>query len=451
VDGKPEKDLGSTGLQNREFAPRFSGYHKRREPNPNLYLTQVRAGTPGGEYLRRFWMPVAYLSELGNLPLRVRALGEDLVIFKDRSGQIGALHLNCCHRNTSLEFGIVEKRGIRCCYHGRLYDIDGSVLEMPGEPEEFRSKSTARQGAYPTYEFGGIVFVYMGPPERIPVFPLYDRLTLPGLRLVPGSRWPVPCNWLQAQENTLDPAHTATLHAIPQLRSMDHFAAEFGSFPELITWSDTPGGYIYMAARVVADKVWVRSAETLGANMRCISSIFETGAKTKRATPPFMSFWILPIDDHEICHFYVSHVGDGEPIPFEKRRALEDFGQTADRPYGDRQYIPGDYDAQVGQGRINDHGSENLATMDRGIVMLRRYLRRNIEAVEQGKDPHGFYLLQEEVPPTFANDCVVEGKSIDGDLSDPRVLDQYCKRLVQDYIASPPMQSLLLKPAYPQG
>jgi phenylpropionate dioxygenase-like ring-hydroxylating dioxygenase large terminal subunit len=129
----------------------FTGYYKKDSPGPNLHLTQVRRGTPSGEYLRRFWMPVAYLSELGKVPLRVRALGEDLVVFKDLSGRIGALQLNCCHRNTSLEFGILDQRGIRCCYHGRLYDVDGTILEMPGEPESYRLKSNARQGAYPAH------------------------------------------------------------------------------------------------------------------------------------------------------------------------------------------------------------------------------------------------------------------------------------------------------------
>jgi hypothetical protein len=197
-----------------------------------------------------------------------------------------------------------------------------------------------------------------------------------------------------------------------------------------------------MAARVIEDKVWVRSAETLGPLMRTISSIFESGAAVKRATPPFMTFWILPIDDDEICHFYISHVTDNEPMPFEKRRLLEDFGQTADRPYADRQFIPGDYDAQAGQGRINDHSAENLATMDRGIVMLRRALRRDIEMVGQGRDPQGFYLTQESIPPTFANDCVAETSSIKGDVSDPAVLEVYSKRLMEDYLTNPPMDAL---------
>jgi nitrite reductase/ring-hydroxylating ferredoxin subunit len=425
-----------------EARPKYSGYLQDLNSSPDLYLTQVRRGTPGGEYLRRFWIPVAYLSELGEVPLRVRALGEDLVAFRDRSGQVGVLHLNCCHRNTSLEFGLIEERGIRCCYHGRLFDVDGAVLEMPGESEAFRLRSKARQGAYPTHVFGGIVFTYMGPPDRIPVFPSYDRFTLPGIKIVPGDRWSVPCNWLQVQENTLDPAHTATLHAIPQLRGVDHFAPEFGNFPDLITWSETPGGLIYLAARRVGDNVWVRSADTLGANCRSISSVFETGKTRKRASPPFLTAWLLPIDDDESCNFFISHVTDDDPMPFETRRRLENFGQVEDRTYRERQFIPGDYDAQAGQGRINDHGKENLGAMDRGVVMFRRYLRHNIQAVQDRKDPHGFYLDQRDVPPTFANDCVVDAATIGGDPSDPKALQAYCQDLVRDYVRMPPMTDL---------
>jgi phenylpropionate dioxygenase-like ring-hydroxylating dioxygenase large terminal subunit len=310
---------------------RFTGYYTNLESRPDTYLTRVGKGTPPGEYLRRFWHPIAYFEELKEVPLRVRALGEDLVVFRDKSGQIGLMHLRCSHRNTSLEFGVIEERGIRCCYHGRHYDIDGTILEMPGEPAAVLSKNKVRQGAYPTHVFGGIVFGYMGPPDKMPVFPMYDRFNIPGVRLVPGPRWPAKCNWLQIQENTMDPAHTATLHAIPQLRGTDHFATEFGNFPELITWAETPAGYIYMAVRQMGENVWVRSAEALGPTMRCISSIFENGATRKPASLPFMSFWILPVDDDETCHFFVSHVSDEETMPFEQRRALENFCRATTR------------------------------------------------------------------------------------------------------------------------
>jgi hypothetical protein len=285
----------------------------------------------------------------------------------------------------------------------------------------------------------------MGPPDKMPVFPMYDRFNIPGVRLVPGPRWPAKCNWLQIQENTMDPAHTATLHAIPQLRGTDHFATEFGNFPELITWAETPAGYIYMAVRQMGENVWVRSAEALGPTMRCISSIFENGATRKPASLPFMSFWILPVDDDETCHFFVSHVSDEETMPFEQRRALENFGQLEDRPYHERQFLPGDYEAQVGQGPVNNHGAEHLATMDRGISIYRRYLRRNIALVEEGRDPEGVYYSQDEVPPTFTNDYVTGVAEIGGDPNDPSALEAFCRRLVKNYLINPPMAELIRK------
>ena len=108
----------------------FDGYHRRLVPAPDPELTQVGPGTPAGEYLRRFWQPVAFARELTGAPLRVRILGEDLVVFRDGGGRVGALHLHCAHRGTSLEFGIPLERGIRCCYHGWVYDVDGQCLQL---------------------------------------------------------------------------------------------------------------------------------------------------------------------------------------------------------------------------------------------------------------------------------------------------------------------------------
>jgi phenylpropionate dioxygenase-like ring-hydroxylating dioxygenase large terminal subunit len=419
----------------------FNGYHRKQDAEPDWFLCRVGRGTPGGEYLRRFWQPVAYLSELEDVPLRIRALGEDLVAFRDKSGRIGVLHLHCSHRNASLEFGIVEGRGLRCCYHGRLFDVDGTILEIPGEPAADRLCAEGSQGAYPTHSFGGILFIYMGPPEDQPVFPLYDRFVLPGVKLVPGTRWPLDCNWIQIKENAVDPHHTKILHVIPQMRGMDHFSNEFGNFPTL-TWAQTPGGVMYLAARRVGENVWLRSAEILGANLHTISSIFETGHERKRASLPFMSIWTLPVDDDRSVGFYVSHVTENEPMPFEKRRYLEDFGQTDDRSYRERQWIPGDYEAQLGQGPVNIHALEQLGTQDRGIVLFRRLIRRGIEAVSRGEVPQGFYRSQDEVPPSFANDCVVPADAIGGDADDPAVLRRFADRMALDYRSAPPMAEL---------
>ncbi len=419
----------------------FNGYYRKQTAEPDWTLCQVGRGTPGGEYLRRFWHPVAYVSELEDVPLRIRALGEDLVAFRDKSGRIGVLHLHCCHRNASLEFGIIEGRGLRCCYHGRLFDVAGRIIEIPGDPAAERLAQEADQGAYPTHVFGGILFVYMGPPEDQPVFPLYDRFTLPGVKLVPGPRWPLGCNWIQIKENAVDPHHTQILHVIPQLRGMNHFANEFGNFPTL-TWAETPGGVMYLAARRVGENVWLRSAEILGANLHTISSIFETGQERKRASLPFMSIWTLPVDDDRSIGFYVSHVADNDPMPFEQRRYLESFGQTDDRPYRERQWIPADYEAQSGQGPINIHALEQLGTQDRGIILFRRQIRRGIEAVARGEPPLGFYRRHEDVPPTFANDCVVPASNIGGDPDDPVALRRFADEMAIDYLKAPPMRAL---------
>ena len=113
---------------------KFGGYNRRSSAKEDIELTHVARGTPGGEYLRRFWHPIALSSELGELPLAVRILNEDMVLFRDGSDQIGLLHLRCSHRNTSLEYGIITDGGISCCYHGWHYAVDGTILDTPNDP-----------------------------------------------------------------------------------------------------------------------------------------------------------------------------------------------------------------------------------------------------------------------------------------------------------------------------
>jgi phenylpropionate dioxygenase-like ring-hydroxylating dioxygenase large terminal subunit len=425
-------------------ASKYGGYHQTH-PNeqPDMSLRQTSRGTPGGEYLRRFWHPVAYMGELGELPLRVRALSEDLVVFRDGSGQVGCLHLHCCHRNTSLEFGVVEKNGLRCCYHGRLIAPDGTILEIPGESEEFRANNKVCQGSYPTHVDHGVVFVYMGPPERKPVFPTCDRFSVAGMKVTEGDRWPLACNWLQIRENTLDPAHTATLHSLPQYRGGKQFADEFGNFPDLMNWFETPGGMMYMAVRRVGDNIWVRSNECIGPTYSGVTSIFETGKVPKRVASPFLTMYLLPVDDFNSTRFYVNHIASDEAMPFEERRRLQNFGQANDRPYNERQYLPGDCEALEGQGPANDNRHEHLGGNDRGVAMFRRYIRRGIEDVQNGKDPHGVYFDAKDVPATLTNDYVCKATEIGGDPSDPAVLVKFTEWLLKDYLASPPVRDLI--------
>jgi hypothetical protein len=286
----------------------------------------------------------------------------------------------------------------------------------------------------------------MGPPDEKPVFAVSDRFNVPGLRIVPGIRSNFACNWLQVKENAVDPHHTHFLHVIPQLRGMDHFANEFGNFPQM-TWVETPGGVAYFAARRVGDNVWVRSSEVQGASVHIINSIFESGRERKPASRPFLSFWSLPVDDTNTVNFFVSHVAADEAMPFEERRRLEIFGQNNDRPYRDRQWIPGDNEAMASQGPIDVHELEHLGSLDRGVAMYRRYVRRGIEAVQRGQRPEGVYFSDADVPPTFANDLVVAVDEVSGDPDDGDVLLQFAESLAARYTAAPPMVELAARAA----
>ena len=252
---------------------RFGAYYHRDVPQEDTELTHTGPGTPCGEYLRRFWQPICFTDDLRDLPVRVRILGEDLVVFRDFRGAIGLLELHCPHRGTSLEFGLISERGVRCCYHGWLFDVDGAILETPGEPATSTLKERLCHGAYPINEHNGIVFAYMGPPEERPAFPLYDSFNRPGYRLLPGRKYYYPCNWLQILENAMDPVHTAFLHTIV---SGSQFTDEFGKLPEL-DFTETPVGMIYMATRRVGDNIWARMVENVLPNLQQVAPIWENG------------------------------------------------------------------------------------------------------------------------------------------------------------------------------
>src|SRR5438093_2909632 len=149
-------------------------------PEPDPELTRVGPGTPCGELMRRYWQPVCLSADLQELPKRVRILGEDLIAFRDGQGRAGLLFFRCSHRGTSLEWGRVEERGIRCCYHGWLYDTEGRCIDMPCESEETCKALDVWQPAYKAMEYGGLVFVYMGPPGSEPLFPAYDIIDANG-------------------------------------------------------------------------------------------------------------------------------------------------------------------------------------------------------------------------------------------------------------------------------
>ena len=166
----------------------YGGYLNEPIPEENTLLTHVEKGSKAGELLRRYWQPVCISSEVGALPYRTRIFGEDLVVFRTKNNEVGIVDLHCSHRGASLEFGVCENTGIRCCYHGWLFGVDGKILETPGDPPESTLKDRFYHGAYPAKEYRGLIFGYFGPPNDIPEFPIYDSYNYEGDELRPDSR-----------------------------------------------------------------------------------------------------------------------------------------------------------------------------------------------------------------------------------------------------------------------
>ena len=416
---------------------RYGGYFHRDVPEENAELTHVGPGTPCGEYMRRFWQPICFSDELNDLPRRVKILGEELVVFRDSSGAVGLLEPHCPHRGTSLEFGLIDGKGIRCCYHGWLFAADGTILETPGEPAESTLKERLYHGAYPTHEHRGIVFAYMGPPDQQPPFPVYDSYSRPGYRLIPGRQYFYPCNWLQIMENTMDPAHTAFLHTIV---SGAVFTNEFGVLPEL-DFVETPVGMIYVATRRVGDNIWARMVEAVLPNLQQVAPIWEDGREEHPFSGPMMSRWIVPVDNANTMFIefrHVSETNDVTPAWWADRNVMLP-GQLAADSYEDGQRHPGDHEAQVSQRPIAIHGLEHLSATDRGVSMFRNQIRRGIRAVRAGDHPIGLCRDAGTVIPTYCNDTVARVPRAENAAMDRQLMRETGRRFAETYLRDPPL------------
>ncbi|HUB96269.1 MAG TPA: Rieske 2Fe-2S domain-containing protein [Stellaceae bacterium] len=179
----------------------------------NEMLTRVGPGTPMGALMREYWVPVAQSDEVAadGDPLRLMALGEPLVAFRDTSGRLGVLDHRCAHRCASLFFGRNEENGIRCIYHGWKFDVDGNCLDMPNVPPHQDFKEKVKAKAYRTVERYGVIWLYMGERAEPPPFPDFELNDLKpdevSLRIIQEEY-----NWLQGLENDLDTSHFGFLH-----------------------------------------------------------------------------------------------------------------------------------------------------------------------------------------------------------------------------------------------
>jgi nitrite reductase/ring-hydroxylating ferredoxin subunit len=365
----------------------FDGYHQTWIGQSDQELTRVGPGTAMGEYLRRYWQPVAMASELGSAPKLIRILGEDLVLFRETGGRLGLVQRRCPHRRASLEFGLPEARGIRCCYHGWLFDVDGTPLEVPGQPEgvEARICKTVRLGAYP----------------------VYDTLELEGHDYVPYKA-PFHCNWLQVLDAIVDPIHTAFLHSSI---SREQFSQGFGELGEY-KFYERQMGFLGTATRRVGENVWVRTNELVLPNYTQAGAAFAAdGTKPRYYGRTAFARWVVPLDDTEtLCYAWAVFGDRGDPPSYNTPEGPEliEQGEVFDRTYEEKQRFPADAEATEGMGIVTEHEKENLVPSDKGIVLYRKRLRELVRALQKGEEPrHARDVWPEGPIPTYGGDTVL--------------------------------------------
>ena len=356
----------------------------------NEFFTRVGPGTPAGEFLRRYWHPVAFVPELSDESptFFVRILGEDLVLFKDKSGRVGLLADHCSHRGASLLYGRVEERGIACAYHGWLYDCEGNILETPPERNEAIMNSVKHK-AYAVQEFIGMYWAYLG-PQPAPVIPRYDIWTRKDGRLYLYLQPRLDCNWLQPMENSADPAHAPILHQDKFGSAEKVTSTTRGRIDEFAGFDvfEAPIGLMKQRHPKESQKKGERSPG--GAHPVIFPNMLRQANSMQIR---------VPIDDtHTKVIFVRFEPRDAEASTNEDALSISYLPPYKNPPDQLHPFTKFDMDWDVQsqdhmawetQGPIADRTKEHLSYSDKGVVMLRKMLKREIQKVSKGLDPIG--------------------------------------------------------------
>jgi len=359
-------------------------------------LVEVEAGTRAGELLRRYWHPFALADEATDVPRQVRLLGEDLIVYRDRSGTPGLLYPRCCHRGTTLYYGRVEDDGIRCPYHGWLFAANGRCLDQPCEPDRGRNRESYRQPWYPIVEYHGLLFAYLGPADKQPVFPRYsifedvadDEQIVVLDHFAFGGPPEAPCNWFQTHENAMDAYHVFILH---NAISGSQFDPRLATWPE-VSWQRHEWGVTSAQDRVLADGTTLhRVTEVRVPTIRVIP----TPTLTVLGPTNNVS-WAVPLDrTHTKVYAMLRKRRDQPAQGLPMYDGNRSWFELAD---DEHQRFPGDYETQVGQGAVTLHSEERLATSDRGVGLVRRQFKQQVDIVATGGDPVGVSFDPDEPP-----------------------------------------------------
>jgi len=381
----------------------------------NELMTRVGPGTAAGGLLRRYWQPVALAEELsGPRPLKpVQLMGQHFVLFRDETGRVGLLDRDCPHRGADLAYGRLENGGLRCAFHGWLFDATGQCRETPAEPAGSRMCAHIRQGAYPVVEKSGIVFAYIGEGEP-PAFPEFDCFVAPDSHTFAfKGLW--ECNWLQALEVGMDPAHASFLHRFYEDEDTSgSYGKQFRgasadsdmAITQVLREYDRPEIQVQLAPYGM-QLTTLRKLSEQQTHVRVTNVVFPQAFVIPMSSEMTISQWHVPVDDTH-CYWYAIFTSFTGPV--DKVQMREQRLQTIELPHytsrkNKRNQYGYDVQEQLTQtytgmgmdinvhdqwacesmGPIQDRTREHLGTTDKGITMFRRLLVKAIEAAQAGQ------------------------------------------------------------------
>jgi phthalate 4,5-dioxygenase oxygenase subunit len=387
----------------------------------NDLLTRTGPGMSMGELMRRYWIPALLSEEIpapDSPPVQVRLLGEELVAFRDSKGRIGLLDEHCAHRGTSLFYGRNEECGLRCIYHGWKYDVEGHVLDTPAEPPESDFKTKVRQTAYPTREAAGVIYAYLGPREKMPLFPNYEWMQVP-LNQTYVTKALLECNYLQGLEGECDSSHLSLLHQT------------FTPGPARAIWRLDPSP-VYeteetdFGVRLVA----TRKAGPGQQYVRLSSFVLPVYGCIPAGRPPgeldgYEIHMYVPFDDTHAWRYDMGfrrnrpvteeevhrrkQIGPGYVrIRNARNHYLQDREMQKTVNYtGIEDFLNHDACATESMGPIFDRSKEHLGVSDKAVIALRKFLLSTVKAVQEGKEPP--HLIRDAKRNRFPHiDCFAE-------------------------------------------
>lgn len=383
----------------------------------NDLITRIGPGTPAGKLMRLYWQPVALADELaGDRPVKaVKLLGQDFVLFRDEQGRLGLLDRDCPHRGADLAMGRLEDGGLRCPFHGWLFDTTGQCLETPAEPEGSRMCTRIRQQSYPVVERSGIIFAYVGPGDA-PAFPALDCFEAPDAYTF-AFKGLLECNWLQALEVGIDPAHASYLHRFFEDENPeDSYGKQFRAAS---AGSDMPMTKVlreYGRPQIEVERTpWgmrltaLRHLDEAHTHVRVTNQLFPHAFVIPMSAEMTITQWHVPIDDVS-CYWYAIFTSFSTPVDKQQMRdqrlalyTLPDYKPRLNKSnnYGfdvaeqrTQTYTGMGHDINVhdqwaveSQGAIQDRTREHLGTSDKGIALYRRILVEAIEQAGRGERP----------------------------------------------------------------